>query len=210
MSLAEVVGRVMARVLQDGLDLEAYRHAVDRGCEHAPVSATRLMTLEDAPTLAALQRANREFLAPYEPARPEDYYTEDGQRAVVRAALSQHEQGATLPHVILDEAGTVVGRITLSEIVRGPFQSCRMGYWLSADHNGRGLATAAVREVIRVAFEELVLHRIEVGTLVDNVRSQRVLGRNGFERFGFAPAYLKIAGAWRDHVMFQVLNPTPM
>lgn len=180
------------------------------GCEHAPVSATRLVTIEDAPALAELQRANQEFLAPYEPARPEDYCTEDGQRAVVRAALTQHQQGAMLPHVILDEAGSVVGRVTLNEIVRGPFQSCRMGYWLSADDNGRGLATAAVREVIRVAFEELGLHRIEAGTLVDNVRSQRVLERNGFERFGVAPSYLKIAGAWRDHVMFQVLNPSPM
>lgn len=70
--------------------------AVDRhdGCEHAPVSATRLVTLEDASALAELQRGNREFLAPYEPARPEDHYTEDGQRAVVRAALTQHQQGA--------------------------------------------------------------------------------------------------------------------
>ena len=113
------------------------------------MSATRLITLEDAPALAELQRANREFLAPYEPARPADYHTEDGQRAVVRAALTQHQQGAMLPHVILDEAGSVVGRVTLNEIVRGPFQSCRMGYWLSAAHNGRGLATTAVREVIR-------------------------------------------------------------
>ncbi len=102
----------------------------------------------------------------------------------------------------------MVGRITLNEIVRGPFLSCRIGYWLSAAANGRGLATRAVAEMVRVAFEELRLHRIEAGTLPDNLRSQRVLERNGFDRFGFAPEYLKIAGEWRDHVMFQRLNRT--
>lgn len=100
----------------------------------------------------------------------------------------------------------MVGRITLNGIVRGPFQSCSLGYWLSASHNGRGLATKAVQEIRRVAFEELRLHRIEAGTLRHNVRSQRVLERNGFVRFGLAPAYLQIAGEWQDHVMFQVVN----
>lgn len=164
---------------------------------------TRLVTAEDAPALAELVRANREFMAPYEPERTEEYYTVEGQRAVVEAALRQGEQGSLLPHVVLDEAGRVVGRITLNEIVRGPFQSCRLGYWVSEHANGRGLASAAVADMVRVAFEKLGLHRVEAGTLLDNVRSQRVLERNGFVRFGTAPAYLRIAGAWRDHVLFQ-------
>ena len=170
---------------------------------------TRRITLGDAPAIAELLRANREFLAPWEPIRPEGYTTVDGQREVVRAALEQHEQGSTLPHVIVDDSGRVVGRITLNDITRGPFQSCSLGYWLSAAENGRGLATAAVHDMMRVAFEELRLHRIEAGTLLHNVRSQRVLERNGFVRFGIAPEYLKIAGAWQDHVLFQVLTSIP-
>ena len=62
---------------------------------------------------------------------------------------------------------------------------------------------------MHVAFAELGLHRIEAGTLLHNVASQRVLERNGFVRFGLAPAYLKIAGSWKDHAMYQVLNPNP-
>jgi [ribosomal protein S5]-alanine N-acetyltransferase len=130
----------------------------------------------------------------------------DGQRAGIQAALAEHQRGTKLPHVILTDHGQVAGRITLNEIVRGPFQSCHMGYWVAADYNGRGLATGAVRDIIRVAFEELGLHRIEAGTLLHNVRSQRVLERNGFIRFGVAPAYLQIAGRWQDHAMYQVLN----
>ena len=168
---------------------------------------TRLVTLDDAPVLAELQRGNRDFLAPWDPARDDSWFTADVQRAIIRTARFEHEQGRCLPHVILDEAGCVAGRITLSGIVRGAFQSCSMGFWLDEAHGGRGLASAAVRHVIQVAFGELGLHRIQAETLPANIRSQRVLERTGFVRFGMAPAYLKIAGRWQDFIMWQLVNP---
>ena len=167
---------------------------------------TRLVTPDDAPVLAELLRVNRDFLAPWEPIRDEDNFTIEGQRATIKSALQRYEQGITVPSVILDEEGRVAGRITLNDIVRGPFQSCHLGYWLSAAANGRGLASAAVRDMIRVAFEDQGLHRIQAGTLLHNVRSQRVLERNGFVRFGVAPAYLNIAGKWQDHALYQLVN----
>jgi [ribosomal protein S5]-alanine N-acetyltransferase len=170
------------------------------------VRATRLVTLDDAPVLAEQLRINRAFLAPWEPVRDDDYFTVAGQSAVLASALARYEQGTALPSVILDESGRVVGRITLSDIVRGSFQSCHLGYWLGSAENGRGLATSAVRDIIRVAFEELALHRIQAGTLLHNVRSQRVLERNGFVRFGVAPSYLKIDGEWQDHALYQIVN----
>ena len=173
------------------------------------MNATRLIALDDAPILAELLHVNHDFLAPWEPIRGVDYPTVDGQLADIQAALERHEQGSALPHVILDDSGRVVGRITLNGIVRGPFQSCSMGYWVGAADNGRGLATAAVRDIMRVAFEELGLHRIQAETLLHNVRSQGVLERNGFVRFGMAPTYLKIAGEWQDNFMYQVITTTP-
>jgi ribosomal-protein-alanine N-acetyltransferase len=89
--------------------------------------------------------------------------------------------------------------------VRGAFQSCSLGYWVSADANGRGLATRAVREIAGIAFGGLGLHRIQAATLLDNARSQRVLERNGFVRIGMAPAYLNIAGRWQDHFLYQLI-----
>lgn len=169
-------------------------------------TTTRLITLDDSPVLAELLRVNRDFLAPWEPIRHDDYFTVEGQRTVIETALGQHEQGVKLPCVILDDAGRVVGRVTLYEIVRGPFQSCSLGYWVSATDNGRGLATAAVRDIVRVAFDELRLHRIQAGTLLHNVGSQRVLERNGFVRFGVAPSFVKIAGSWQDHALYQALT----
>ncbi|MEO5958678.1 MAG: GNAT family protein [Opitutaceae bacterium] len=166
---------------------------------------TRLATLDDAPALAELLRSNREFLAPWEPVRDDVYATPAGQRTDIDNALEQYAAGYAVPHVIVD-ADRVVGRITLTGIVRGPFQSCHIGYWLSAADNGRGIATAAVAEMKQLAFDVLDLHRIQAATLLHNSASQRVLERNGFVRFGLAPAYLKIAGRWQDHVVYQVIT----
>jgi [ribosomal protein S5]-alanine N-acetyltransferase len=170
------------------------------------VTATRLISVADAPALAGLLQRNREFLAPWEPARGDGYFTVEGQRELIVAVLDRKRRGEALPHVIVDEDGSVQGRINLNTIVRGPFQSCSLGYWLGESANGRGLATKAVARIKEIAFGEMMLHRIEAGTLRHNVRSQRVLERNGFERFGLAPNYLKIDGRWQDHILFQVIN----
>jgi [ribosomal protein S5]-alanine N-acetyltransferase len=93
--------------------------------------------------------------------------------------------------------------ISLTNLVYGPLCSANVGYWVDERQNGKGLATRAVAAIVGVAFAELDLHRVEAGTLVENVASQRVLEKNGFERIGIAHRYLKIAGEWRDHVLYQ-------
>jgi [ribosomal protein S5]-alanine N-acetyltransferase len=170
------------------------------------VPACRLITSEDAPVLARLATVNRDFLAAWEPAHAESHFTEPGQRLAIQAVLAEHAHGRSLPLVILDEANHVVGRINLNNIVRGASQSASLGYWLDQASGGRGLATAAVREIARLAFAELGLHRIQADTLVDNVPSQRVLARTGFVRMGLAPSYLKIAGRWQDCILHQLVN----
>ncbi|MCW2751088.1 MAG: GCN5-related N-acetyltransferase [Aeromicrobium sp.] len=167
----------------------------------------RLVTPDDVPVLTELLNTNRDFLAPFDPVREGSYFTVEGQAEVIALALENHEAGRLAPYVVLNDDGAVIGRITLNDIVRGALQSAAIGYWVDVAHNGRGLASAAVSEMIAVAFDELKLHRLEAGTLLDNVRSQRVLERNGFERYGVAAKLLKIQGRWQDHVMFQLLSP---
>jgi ribosomal-protein-alanine N-acetyltransferase len=169
---------------------------------------TRLITRDDVPTLVDLLRANREFLAPWEPLRTEEFFTVEYQDTAIAEALKQAELGTVAPHVILDD-GKLVGRITLNNIVRGPLQSAKIGSWVAAAANGRGVATAALAAMIPVAFDELQLHRIAAATLLHNVRSQRVLERSGFVRFGVAPRYLKIAGRYQDHALYQRLADDP-
>ena len=171
------------------------------------VAPSRLIRVDDAEALADLLARNREFLAPWSPTWPNDFATVARQLADIDLVLQRHEQGTVLAHVVVDDGGEVVGRISLNDIVRGPFQSCRVNYWVSQHRNGRGLATAALAHIKALAFGELDLHRLQAETLVHNAASQAVLARNGFERIGVAPAFFNIAGRWQDHIMFQVINP---
>lgn len=156
---------------------------------------TRPLRPEDAGELSALLVENREFLAPFEPVRDERFFTIDGQRERI-------ENDASHPFAIL--AGShIAGTVTVSNVVHGPFQSADLGYWVAERLSGRGLATSAVGQVVEIAFGELGLHRLEAATLVDNVPSQRVLEKNGFEPIGLARRYLQVAGDWRDHLLFQ-------
>ncbi|MFS4505744.1 GNAT family N-acetyltransferase [Clavibacter sp. Sh2141] len=169
----------------------------------------RLLTPDDAPALSDLRLRSRAFLAPWEPVRPAEHDTPAGQRADVEAALAHHARGQRVPLAILDDDGSVAGRLDLTGIVRGAFESCAMGYWLAEDRTGRGLATDAVRAAVALAFGDLGLHRVEAGTLPGNRASQAVLARAGFTRYGLAPRYLRIAGEWQDHVLFQRLADDP-
>jgi ribosomal-protein-alanine N-acetyltransferase len=93
--------------------------------------------------------------------------------------------------------------VNLSDIVRGVFCNAHLGYWVDARLAGRGIMSAAVEAAAVHARDDLGLHRLQAATLAHNDASQRVLERTGFERIGVAPQYLKIAGRWQDHVLFQ-------
>jgi [ribosomal protein S5]-alanine N-acetyltransferase len=168
----------------------------------------RVPHLEDAEVLAALAVANRDFLAPYEPERDADHYTTAGQRALLARTLAAHEAGTALPFLVL-EHGEVVGRVTVNDVVRGPFLSGHLGYWVSEHVGGRGVATTAVGLVVAAALGPLGLHRVQAAVMPDNARSLAVLAHHRFERIGHAPRYLRIAGAWRDHVLLQRVADEP-
>ena len=157
----------------------------------------------DAEALSAVRTREQEFLAPWEPVRPDGFVTVAGQAEIIAASLRLHEAGQSLPLVILDVDGEIVGSMVLSGIIRGPFLSANLGYWVASSANGRGYATSAVGATLDLAFGELGLHRVQAATLPHNAASQRVLAKNGFERIGYAPRYLQIAGRWQDHVLFQ-------
>lgn len=164
--------------------------------------------LADASATAAAYRRNREHLAPWDPDRPESFYTDEGQAADVARQLEERDAGKR-HSFMLWHAEQVVGRVSIDNVVRGVLQSATVGYWLDHQHTGRGLATAMVEYVVGQA-RELGLHRLEAGTLLHNTRSQKVLQRTGFTEYGVAERFLYIGGKWQDHVLFQrILHDDP-
>ncbi|MBA3049983.1 GNAT family protein, partial [Brevundimonas sp.] len=117
------------------------------------------------------------------------------------------EAGNAWPFFIFaDSDQSLVGAITLSNVRRGVAETGTLGYWIGQRHAGRGLGTAAVRAMVAWAFDELNLHRVEAACVPNNTASRRVLEKTGFQLEGQARAYLKINGAWADHLLFGVVN----
>ena len=105
-----------------------------------------------------------------------------------------------------EDDDALVGGVTLSNIRRGVAQMASLGYWAGEMYAGKGYITAAVRCVVRYAFEDLDMHRVEAACQPDNMASRRVLEKAGFTQEGEAKAYLKINGKWRDHLLFGIVN----
>jgi ribosomal-protein-alanine N-acetyltransferase len=94
------------------------------------------------------------------------------------------------------------GEITLSSIQRGPFQNAFVGYWVDEAMAGQGLAPEATVAVLRFAFEELALHRVEIAIVPRNRPSRRVVEKLDLRHEGVAVRYLEIDGHWEDHVRY--------
>jgi ribosomal-protein-alanine N-acetyltransferase len=98
----------------------------------------------------------------------------------------------------------LAGVYNLSEIVRGAFQNAYLGYYAFAPLAGTGLMRAAMPLVFAHAFDELGLHRLQANVQPENARSRALLEATGWREEGYAPRYLFIDGAWRDHVLYAV------
>ncbi|CAL4861082.1 GNAT family N-acetyltransferase [Microbacterium sp. MM2322] len=162
----------------------------------------RELAATDAAALAEAYSRNRERLAPWEPVRVPSFFTEAGQAADVDAVLRECDARLAAPFVLAAGA-RIVGRLNLSGIVRGAFKNANLGYWIDEELGGRGVMTAAVDAAAHIARDQLGLHRIQAATLLHNAPSQAVLRRCGFTEIGVAPRYLRIAGRWQDHLLFQ-------
>jgi ribosomal-protein-alanine N-acetyltransferase len=163
--------------------------------------------------LLAYHRENRAHLARWSPPEAPDADTVEHHRARLIEHREDYVQGRSAQFVLLHRGhadSPIVGTCGLSQIVRGPFQACYLGYAIAASCEGQGLMSEAVEAVVRFGFESLKLHRIMANHVPDNHRSARLLSRLGFVSEGYAHAYLWVGGAWRDHVLTARTNPHPI
>ena len=179
-----------------------------------PTLETSRLTIEPigvahAPLLAEFFRRNDAHLAPWDPPRPASVCSSSFWEAECERAVDEISEGVVARWALLPLGDTaqVIGRINYTQITRGPFQSCILGYAIDAAFERRGLMQEALDATISHMFEVIRLHRIQAGYIPRNVRSGRLLQRLGFRREGVALNYLFIDGAWRDHVITALLNP---
>ena len=151
---------------------------------------------------------SQESHAQWDPIRPAGFWDLPtvAERLRVQVAEAQAQVSLCLAFSEKNDPTAIIGVANLRNMIRGAMLGCHLGYALAPDAVCRGYMTEAVERIVRIAFEDLALHRVEANVIPRNVRSIAVLERTGFSAEGISPRYLRIAGTWEDHVRYAVIN----
>ncbi|MAP96015.1 MAG: 30S ribosomal protein S5 alanine N-acetyltransferase [Ponticaulis sp.] len=166
----------------------------------------RLTSADDYVSWREIRTANYRHLQPFEPVWADDSLSRAHFLNQVRTAETEFDAGlGAMLLMVHQPSNTVIGGINLRNVRRGVAQMGTIGYWIAEDWGGQGRMTKAVSRVVEFGFKSLGLHRIEAACVPENTASANVLLRAGFQEEGFARAYLKINGRWRDHRLFAIV-----
>lgn len=165
----------------------------------------RPLTMTDFDAWQEVRRRNKAWLTKWEP-RPSLGHpdpVEDRRAFAARCSARDRERELGTGYGFgIFVAGRFAGEINLNTIQRGPFQNAYIGYWIDEAEAGNGYVPEAVVLVLRFAFEELRLHRVQISIIPRNRASRRVVEKLGLRDEGVARRYLEINGAWEDHIRY--------
>ncbi len=144
--------------------------------------------------MATYVERNRQHHASAAPARAPEFYTEQFWKGEIPRKQERARAEQSFEFILLDKnadekSPSILGDVSLTNIVRGNFLACYLGYDLDVEAVGRGLMTEALHAVIDFAFLELKLHRIMANYVQTNARS-----------------YLLLDGVWQDHVLTSLVT----
>lgn len=166
----------------------------------------KILNVDSTEDMLNYYTKNKEHLKSYEPTRDDSFYSIEAQRQIIAENYKQFLNGLGACFGIY-ASSKLIGKVQLSNVVYGVFKSGIVGYSIDTEFQGKGYMKEALSLLIKYAFEEMGLHRIEASTLVDNIKSQRVLKGCGFQELGLNKNYLYINGKWRDHITFyKIIN----
>jgi [ribosomal protein S5]-alanine N-acetyltransferase len=160
----------------------------------------------DIAELRSLLSRNAEHLRPWSPSPPPGTnpvgFTELGRAIAKQRRDWKAGAGYVFVTLLRQAREPIIGRVALTSVARGPWQSAQLGYWIDAANGGRGLMSEGVELALAFAFERLRLHRVQAAVMPNNQPSRRILAKRGFREEGYAERYLRIGNAWEDHVIY--------
>ncbi|WP_375692756.1 ribosomal protein S5-alanine N-acetyltransferase [Bartonella sp. AP213QHHD] len=166
-----------------------------------------LIGLEDAAELSSYSLRNANHLRPFEPVRSDGYHSLTAWETRANAFAYESAQGQAYRYAVrLKNENTVIGVVNFTNVVRGVFQACRLGFSLDEKQQGKGLMFESLSALIRHIFHVYHLHRVMANYRPENIKSERLLKRLHFEKEGYAKDYLMISGKWRDHILTSRIN----
>ena len=166
-----------------------------------------IQSTSDAESLLAYYQRNHNHLFPWEPLRDSSFLTlknfllmgEDSERS-----YSSGQGYKFLIRTHCDDA--VIGVCNFSNVVRGVFQACFLGYSIDEKYQSQGYMFEVLSTLLEYMFKEIKLNRVMANYMPSNIASARLLEKLGFEKEGVAKSYLKISGRWEDHILTSKIN----
>lgn len=165
----------------------------------------RNLTSMNAEEVLEYYKKNKNHLAPFEPAKDNNFYTLEAHKRFLNKSYREFLNGTNIDLGIFKE-DRLIGKIKLSKIIHGSFKNGTLGYSIDKDEQGKGYMKESVKLLLKYAFNECELHRIEASALVSNEKSKRVLMKCGFKLIGINEKYLLINGKWEDHATYYILK----
>ncbi|WP_068470942.1 GNAT family N-acetyltransferase [Candidatus Protochlamydia phocaeensis] len=162
----------------------------------------------DALPLTNFELRNQAYLRPWASSTGEDVFSLEAWQKKLCLWEQEQQQGLSLRFLFFQEQNPdfMIGSCHFTQIFRGAFQACYLGYKLDQHFQGQGLMFEALRASIGYVFTTLNLHRIMANYIPSNTRSAKLLDRLHFVIEGYAKNYLLIDGCWQDHVLASLTN----
>jgi ribosomal-protein-alanine N-acetyltransferase len=161
------------------------------------------LILDDANKLFDFEVENRSYFKTIGLSRSDAYYDRNSFQEILKSLLEEQEKGIHYMYLVMNVQNEIIGRVNLTDVVRGPLNKAELGYRIHEKHQGKGVATAAVEQVLKQANLVHKLHRIEAGTSPHNIGSQIVLTKNGFHFVGTYTQYIFNGDDWTDSMLFE-------
>lgn len=172
----------------------------------AGVVRLRPVRMRDAAQWSGARLAERGYLEPWEPSGELDWTVRHAVSAwptMYTGLRAEARRGRMLPFAI-EVDGRYRGQLTVGNVTHGSLKSAWIGYWVSREITGGGVATGALALGVDHCFGPVTLHRVEATVRPENAASRRVLAKVGFREEGLLSRYLNVEGAWRDHLLVAV------
>lgn len=161
---------------------------------------------EDSRLILEFVSKNKNHFEKWDPIREEEYYSNKVQLKRIIEYLKDNHQVKFYIYK-RDENQKIIGEIGISNIARGVFQNCNIGYKLDQEEVGKGYMQESMKAIEKYIFEALKLHRIEANIIPMNEKSIKLIERLGYRQEGVSKELLKINGNWEDHYRYAKLNP---
>ena len=161
----------------------------------------------DFPAWSDVRLRNERWLVPWEPSRLSNQGDPTRERDVFAARCAARDRDRQLGVAYafgLFVDNSVAGEVNLNNLVRGAQQTGTVGYWIDQSRAGNAYVAEGVSVLMRFAFEELRLHRLEICIIPRNDNSRRVMDKLRVREEGTALKFLEINGVWEDHVRYGI------